>query len=257
MAGLAQTRRRSQPAMQAGPRPRGGRGSIAGRSHVHGRPRLAPMQRAAGGPLLGALRYGAMFRRKPALPPASDRWLVIGLGNPGREYERSRHNMGFLVVDELARRYGARVTDKAAKSLTGRIRVGEREVLLAKPQTMMNLSGRAAKALRAKYDVPLERTLVIHDDLDHPFGRLRIRKSGSSAGNHGIDSLIGSFGPKEFIRFRVGIGRPPGDGVDYVLSPFTAEEQTELPAIIARPANAVLFTAEHGLDRAMTEFNRV
>ena len=214
------------------------------------------MQRAAGDPLWGALRYGAMFRRKPAPPPASDRWLVIGLGNLGREYERSRHNVGFLVVDELARRYGARVTDKAAKSLVGRIRVGERELVLAKPQTMMNLSGLAAKALRAKYDVPLERTLIIHDDLDHPFGRLRIRKSGSSAGNHGIDSLIGSFGTKDFTRFRVGIGRPPGDGVDYVLSPFTADEQTELPAIIARTAEAVVFTVEHGVDRAMTEFNR-
>ena len=197
-----------------------------------------------------------MFRRKPALPPASDRWLVIGLGNPGREYERSRHNVGFLVVDELARRHGARVADKAAKSLTGRIRVGDRELVLAKPQTMMNLSGLAAKALRAKYDVPLERTLVIHDDLDHPFGRLRIRKSGSSAGNHGIDSVIGSFGTQDFIRFRVGIGRPPGDGVDYVLSPFTADEQSQLAAIIGRTADAVLFAAEHGVDRAMTEFNR-
>ena len=197
-----------------------------------------------------------MFRRKPAPPPASNRWLVIGLGNPGREYERSRHNVGFLVVDELARRHGARVADKAARSLTGRIRVGEVELVLAKPQTMMNLSGLAAKALRAKYDVPLERTLIIHDDLDHPFGRLRIRKSGSSAGNHGIDSVIGSFGTQDFTRFRVGIGRPPGDGVDYVLSPFTTDEQAQLPAIIGRTADAVLFTVEHGIDRAMTEFNR-
>lgn len=206
---------------------------------------------------MGALRYGAMFRRKPAPPPASDRWLVIGLGNPGRDYERSRHNMGFLVIDELARRAGARVTEKAAKSLTGRMRVGEHELVLAKPQTMMNLSGLAAKALRAKYDVALERTLVVHDDLDHPFGRLRIRKGGSSAGNHGIDSVIGSFGTPDFIRFRVGIGRPPGDGVDYVLSPFTANEQTQLAAIVGRTADAVLFTVEHGLDRAMTEFNRL
>jgi len=215
------------------------------------------MQRAAKKPLLGALRYGAMFRRKRASPPASDRWLVIGLGNPGREYERSRHNMGFLVVDELARRSGARITERAAKSLTGRIRVGDRELVLAKPQTMMNQSGQAAKALRTKYDVPLERTLIIHDDLDHPFGRLRIRKSGSSAGNHGIDSVIGSFGTRDFTRFRVGIGRPPGNGVDYVLSPFTADEQTQLAAIVARAADAVMFTIEHGVDRAMTEFNRV
>ena len=229
---------------------------MGAQSHVRERPWLAPMQRRRGGPLLGALRYGAMFRRKPASPPPSERWLVIGLGNPGREYEKSRHNMGFLVVDELARRHGARVSDRAARSLTGRIRVGERELVLAKPQTMMNLSGLAAKALRAKYDVPLERTLVIHDDLDHPFGRLRIRKSGSSAGNHGIDSVIGSFGTQDFIRFRVGIGRPPGNGVDYVLSPFTTDERTQLPAIVGRTADAVMFTIEHGVDRAMTEFNR-
>jgi len=182
---------------------------------------------------------------------------VIGLGNPGREYERSRHNMGFLVVDELARRHSARVTDRAAKSLTGRVRIGERELVLAKPQTMMNLSGVAAKALRAKYGVPLERILVIHDELDLPFGRLRIRKGGSSAGNHGLDSLIASFGSKEFIRFRLGIGRPPGNGVDYVLSPFAAAEQAQVPDIVSRAADAVLVTIEHGLERAMTDFNRV
>jgi peptidyl-tRNA hydrolase, PTH1 family len=215
------------------------------------------MQRRRPGRLLGALRYGAMFRRKAVPPPPANRWLVIGLGNPGREYERSRHNIGFLVVDELARRHAARVTDRAARSLTGRLRVDDRELVLAKPQTMMNLSGSAAKALRAKYGVPLERTLVIHDELDLPFGRLRIRKGGSSAGNHGMDSVIESLGSKDFIRFRVGIGRPPGSGVDYVLSPFTAGEQPEVPAIVGRVADAVLLTVEQGLDRAMTEFNRV
>ena len=197
-----------------------------------------------------------MFRRKAAPPPPTDRWLVIGLGNPGREYEASRHNMGFLVVDELARRHAARVTDRAAKSLTGRVRIDDRELVLAKPQTMMNLSGLAAKALRAKYGVPLERTLVIHDELDLPFGRLRVRSGGSSAGNHGLDSLIQSLGSKDFLRFRVGIGRPPGNGADYVLSPFTAGERGQVPDIVSRVADAVLFTIEHGLARAMTEFNR-
>jgi PTH1 family peptidyl-tRNA hydrolase len=105
--------------------------------------------------------------------------------------------------------------------------------------------------------VPLVRTLVIHDELDLPFGRLRIRKGGSSAGNHGMDSLIESFGSKDFIRFRVGIGRPPGNGVDYVLSPFTANEQAQVPEIVGRVAEAVLVTIEHGLERAMTDFNRV
>src|SRR3989442_10389779 len=165
--------------------------------------------------------------------------------------------MGFLVVDERPPRPQARVADGAAKSLTGRVLMGDRELVLAKPQTMMNLSGVAAKALRTKYGVPLERTLVIHDELDLPFGRLRVRKGGSSAGNHGMDSLIASFGSKDFIRFRVGIGRPPGNGVDYVLSPFTAGEQAHVPDIVSRVADAVLLTIDQGLERAMTEFNRV
>ena len=197
-----------------------------------------------------------MFRRKPAPPAPVDRWLVIGLGNPGREYERSRHNVGFLVVDELARRHGGRVTDRVAKSLAGRVRSGEHELVLAKPQTWMNLSGQAAKALRAKYQVPMERVLVVHDDLDLPFGRLRIRTGGSSAGNHGLDSVIASFGTKTFPRIRVGVGRPVGDAVDYVLSPFSNDERARLPDLVGRVADAVEYTLQHGLDRAMTEFNR-
>jgi peptidyl-tRNA hydrolase, PTH1 family len=196
-----------------------------------------------------------MFRRKTP-SPAADRWLVIGLGNPGREYERSRHNLGFLVADELARRHGRRFNNREAKSVTTRVQLGDRELVLAKPQTMMNRSGQAAKALRVKYNVPLNRVLVVHDDLDLPFGRLRLRRGGSSAGNHGMDSVIESFGTKDFIRFRVGIGRPPGNGVDYVLSPFTESERAQLPEIVARVADAVEVAVEQGLERAMTDFNR-
>lgn len=205
---------------------------------------------------MGWLGYGAVFRRKPAPPAPVDRWLIIGLGNPGRDYERSRHNLGFHVLDELARRHHGRITDRAARSLTGRIRVHDQELVLAKPQTWMNLSGQAVKALLTKYRVPLERTLVVHDDLDLPFGRLRIRTGGSSAGNHGLDSVIESLGTRAFPRVRVGIGRPVGDGVDYVLSPFTDDERARLPQIIGRAADAVEFAVQHGLDRAMTEFNR-
>jgi len=197
-----------------------------------------------------------VFRRKPSAPPASDRWLVMGLGNPGREYEQSRHNVGFLCVDELARRYKVRAGERAAKSLIGRARMDNRELILAKPQTMMNLSGLAGKALRAKYDIGLERVVVIHDELDLPFGRLRIRKGGSSAGNHGLDSLIASFGSREFIRFRVGVGRPVGNGVDYVLGPFTPQEREQLPSIIGRVADAVICLVDLGLERAMMDFNK-
>ncbi len=196
-----------------------------------------------------------MFRRRPSLARGT-RWLVIGLGNPGSEYEASRHNIGFLSVDELARRHGGQVRDRTARSLAGRIRLGEHEIILAKPQTMMNLSGLAAKALRAKYGVPLERTLVIHDDLDLVFGRLRVRRDGRSAGHHGLDSLIQAYGSPAFVRFRVGVDRPDGGDVDYLLSPFTSREQEALPEILGRVCDAVRFTIEQGLDRAMTEFNR-
>lgn len=196
-----------------------------------------------------------MFRRKPA-EPRGDRWLIIGLGNPGEDYEESRHNVGFRVVDELARRYGGKVKGRAAKSLTGLVRAGDRELVLAKPQTMMNLSGSAAKALRTKFGVPLERTLIVHDEIDLPFGRLRVRKEGSSAGHHGVDSLIEAFGTKAFVRVRVGVGRPVGDGIDYVLGPFTGREREALPELIGRAADAVIMALEHGVDRAMTEFNK-
>jgi len=187
----------------------------------------------------------------------ADPQLLVGLGNPGPNYAQTRHNLGFMVADRLAARLGSNFKvhkRSGAEIVTGRL--GGRPVVLAKPRCYMNESGRQVGPLAKFYSVPAADILVIHDDLDHPFGRLRIRKSGSSAGNHGIDSLIGSFGTKDFTRFRVGIGRPPGDGVDYVLSPFTADEQTELPAIIRHTADAVLFTVEHGVDRAMTEFNR-
>ena len=195
-----------------------------------------------------------MFRRKPR--PSADRWLVIGLGNPGREYAGSRHNMGFLSVDELSRRHRATVSHRESKSLTGAIRIGSSELVLAKPQTMMNRSGDAVKALRAKYGVPLDRLLVVHDELDLPFGRLRVRRGGSSAGHHGLDSVIAALGTPDFIRFRVGVDRPTGDGIDYVLGPFTPAEREALPQIIDRVCQAIASTIEHGLDRTMTDFNK-
>jgi PTH1 family peptidyl-tRNA hydrolase len=164
--------------------------------------------------------------------------------------------VGFRVVDELARRHNGKVRSHSAKSLTGVVRDGGRELILAKPQTMMNLSGSAAKALRTKYGVPLERTFIVHDDIDLPFGRLRIRKEGSSAGHHGVDSLIEAFGTKGFVRFRVGVGRPVGDGIDYVLGPFTGRERDEVPELVSRAADAVTTAMDQGVDQAMTEFNK-
>jgi PTH1 family peptidyl-tRNA hydrolase len=181
---------------------------------------------------------------------------VVGLGNPGRDYEHSRHNVGFKCVDELAGRQRVRVSERVAKSLIGRIRLDDRELILAKPQTMMNLSGLAVKALLTKYAIALDRMVVIHDELDLPFGRIRLKKGGSSAGNHGLDSVIASLGTRDFMRLRVGIGRPNGNGVDYVLGAFSGKEQEELAGIITRAADAVTFLVELGLHRAMTDINK-
>lgn len=195
-----------------------------------------------------------MFRRRRI--GNSERWLVIGLGNPGREYARSRHNIGFLCVDALAGRCRGQIRHRAARSLVGQVKAEGRELTLAKPQTMMNLSGLAARALREKYGIPLTRTLVIHDDLDLPFGSLRVRQDGSAAGHHGIESIIGALATRDFVRFRVGIGRPVGEGMDYVLGTFTQPELERLPEVVERVGDAVLFALEHGIDRTMTEFNK-
>ncbi len=195
-----------------------------------------------------------MFRRKPGA--TSERWLIVGLGNPGPEYARSRHNIGFLCLDALAQRYDGQIRHRAARSLLDRVRVGDREIILAKPQTMMNLSGAAVRALREKYGVALERLAVIHDDLDLPFGRLRVRRDGSAAGHHGVESIIGALASRDFMRFRVGIDRPVGEGMDYVLGAFTEAEREQLPGVVARVGDAILFALEHGIERAMTEFNK-
>jgi len=195
-----------------------------------------------------------VFRRKFAA--AGERWLIVGLGNPGTEYARSRHNIGFLCLDALARRYGEQIRHRAARALVGRVRIGDREIILAKPQTMMNLSGAAVRALRDKYGAALERLAVVHDDLDLPFGRLRVRRDGSAAGHHGVESIIGALASRDFVRFRVGIDRPVGEGTDYVLGVFTEGEREQLPEVVQRVGDAVLFALEHGIERAMTEFNK-
>lgn len=182
--------------------------------------------------------------------------LILGLGNPDPEYEVTRHNLGFRCVRRLAEELGIRIRERTARSRVGRGRVGSQEVVLALPQTYMNLSGRAAVALRAKYPVPLDRLWVVHDDIDLPFGRLRIRQDGGSAGHHGIESLVAELGDSEFIRFRVGVGRPAADTVDHVLGGFSRAEVEALPEVVDRVAEALQLALTEGLDQAMTRFNR-
>jgi PTH1 family peptidyl-tRNA hydrolase len=196
------------------------------------------------------------FRRKPAAPPVD--LIIMGLGNPGREYTGSRHNLGFMCLDELARRLGVRVTERGSQALVATARVGGRDgaVLLAKPQTFMNLSGRAAAALVRRHKLTPADLWVVHDEMDIPFGRLRIRKGGSAGGNNGVKSLIADLGDTGFVRFRVGVGRPePEDAVDYLLSPFTEEERELLPSLIGLTADAVMDALSDGIDISMNRHN--
>jgi PTH1 family peptidyl-tRNA hydrolase len=196
------------------------------------------------------------FRRRPATPPVD--LIIIGLGNPGRDYSGSRHNLGFMCLTELAHRLGVRFTERSSHALVARAKAPglEDSVLLAKPQTFMNLSGRAAAALVRKHKLTPSDMWVIHDEMDLPFGKLRIRSGGGAGGNNGVRSLIAELGDSGFVRFRMGVGRPePEDAVDYLLSPFTDEERQRLPAFIALAVEAVMDALSEGIDVSMNRHN--
>ena len=183
--------------------------------------------------------------------------LIVGLGNPGAKYAKTRHNVGFWVVDELARRHGfsGERSEKRALTQTGSI-AGAR-VKLAKPQTFMNRSGESARALVDFYDIPLERLLVIHDDLDTPFGSIRLRKSGGHGGQNGLRSIIQHLGSQDYARLRFGIGRPPGrmSPVDFVLQPFKGDAAIQAGEMVGRAADAVESWLADGIEAAMSRFN--
>ncbi len=184
--------------------------------------------------------------------------LIVGLGNPGETYRETRHNIGFMVLDEIARRMGAAFREeKRWSGLVAKFTGG----YLLKPLTFMNESGRAVQSVGHFYKASPAQTLVVYDDVDLPLGRLRFRTSGSAGGHNGIRSLIASLGSDEFPRLKVGIaaanGRPAGERmVGHVLGKFRAEEQTELQIVIQRAADAVLSAVDRGLETAMNVFNR-
>jgi len=184
--------------------------------------------------------------------------LIVGLGNPGETYRDTRHNIGFMVLDEIARRLGAAFREE--KRWTGLVAKFTGGYLL-KPLTFMNDSGRSVQSVAHFYKATPAQTLVVYDDVDLPLGRLRFRTSGSAAGHNGIRSMISSFGSDEFPRLKVGIspanGRPAGERmVGHVLGKFRTEEQTELQIVIQRAADAVLSAVDRGLEAAMNVFNR-
>ena len=184
-------------------------------------------------------------------------YLIAGLGNPGREYKDTRHNIGFMVADRRAAELGIRVGRLQQKALVGNgVYLGSK-VIIAKPVTYMNLSGQAVTSLIRYYGIEQENFLVVHDDLDLPFGVLRLRPGGGSAGQKGMQSIIEQAGTQEFARLRCGIGRPPGqmEAAAYVLQPFSTQDQAELPVVLDQAVKAIMVFIEFGIDEAMNQFN--
>ncbi|HEV7397783.1 MAG TPA: aminoacyl-tRNA hydrolase [Pyrinomonadaceae bacterium] len=186
-------------------------------------------------------------------------FLIVGLGNPGLEYEWSRHNLGFMLVDKLAQEARVDVKRRECASLIGRAVIEDREILLVKPQTFMNLSGQAVGCLMAKHEPqpPAEKLLVISDDLALPFGTIRIRARGSAGGHNGLKSIIGTLGGDEFIRLRIGIQpeHPVSDVKRFVLDPFPKSAREEVEKILERCVDAVHTILRDGMTKAMTTFN--
>jgi len=185
--------------------------------------------------------------------------LIVGLGNPGIEYQFTPHNIGFLAVDRIAEQCGASVNNRRCRALTAKVELAGNEVLLAKPETWMNLSGMAVRELVEAAEADATRDLlVIYDELDLPLGTVRIRKRGGSAGHNGLESILGALGTDEFLRMRLGIApdHEVGDGARYVLSPFRKAQLGRVDEVLDRAAEAVQVILEEGVEQAMNRFNR-
>lgn len=182
--------------------------------------------------------------------------LIVGLGNPGREYAGNRHNVGFQCLDRLAEAWGLSFSKRKHKALLAQGEIADLKAILAKPQTFMNLSGEAVQRLARFYKVPLEGILVIYDDLDLPVGKIRLRPEGGSGGHRGMNSIIEHLGTDGFPRLRVGIGRPTyGDPVDYVLGDFAPEERIAIEEVYKTVVSAVEFWLAEGIVAAMNRYN--
>jgi len=185
-------------------------------------------------------------------------FLVAGLGNPGEEYALTPHNLGFLTIDRLGERFGIRIHRKDSRALVGVGEIDGQPVMLAKPQTYMNLSGTSLGPLMEKHSIGPDRLIVVYDELDLPWMALRIKPKGSSAGHKGMSSVIQSLGSSDLVRVRVGIypGHPVKDGADFVLAPFKRSQREELDELVGYAADAVRSIIAEGVEMAMTKFNR-
>lgn len=185
-------------------------------------------------------------------------WLIVGLGNPGKEYERTRHNAGFRAIDLLAQKLGCKIDRAKFQGLYGQVSFGGGRLFLLKPQTYMNLSGRSVLQLSAYFGIPSERIIVLFDDISLPPGRLRVRGDGSAGGHNGIKSIIGELGSQAFPRVKIGVGAKPdpeADLADWVLSGFSAGDEKALSFALENAAQAALVIVEQGVAEAANRFN--
>ena len=190
--------------------------------------------------------------------PSGDAWLIVGLGNPGREYERTRHNCGFRAVDILADQLGCKVDRLKYQGLYTQVSYSGKKLFLLKPQTYMNLSGRSVLQLSAYFNIPPQRIIVLFDDISLEPGRLRIRADGSAGGHNGIKSIIQELGSQAFPRVKIGVGSKPNpeyDLADWVLSTFSANEEKALSFSLKNAADAALAIIDHGVPEAAGRFN--
>lgn len=194
--------------------------------------------------------------RRHSEPQIADLRLVVGLGNPGGQYERTRHNAGYLVANEIARRMDASFRSSRQRAEIARGTLGGIPVIAALPTTFMNNSGEAVTRLLGYYHIPIDHLFVIADDMDLPFGTLRIRPEGSSGGNGGLKSIIQHLNTSDFSRLRFGVGRPPGGAISHVLGPFPPDQAAFLPRLVSIAADAVEAALRDGPRSAMNAYNR-
>jgi len=189
----------------------------------------------------------------------TDTWLIVGLGNPGTEYSNNRHNVGQMVLDELARRVGGsfKVHKVRAHVLEGRLGIGGPRVVLAKPMSYMNVSGGPVSALAKFYDIDPQHVVAVHDEIDIPFNTVKLKIGGGEGGHNGLRDISKALATKEYLRVRVGVGRPPGrmDTADFVLKDFATAEKKELPFLLDEAADAVETVVKDGLPVAQQKFH--
>ena len=192
------------------------------------------------------------------MPGSNIQWLLVCLGNPGKEYEGTRHNVGFMAADELARRENTKINKLRYRALTGEVRLAGQRVLVIKPQTYMNLSGEAVKLAGGFFKIPPDHVVVISDDVALPLGKLRIRAGGSAGGHNGLKNIIAHLGTDQFPRIRVGVGapaHPEHEMVDWVIGHFTAQEKKAVEEAVGRAVDAAACVIEKGVQEAQNRYN--